>query len=276
MARLANLPRYQSLSEEIRLRIEAGEYGAGDRLPSEAELCRQHGVSRGTAVKAVEQLVSEGVAIRRQGSGTFVARQSMHRRSGRLLSFSETAISDGREATQQVLKLEAADDALAREFLTERPAISLERLRFVNGVPCAYHHSLIPERIARQVPGLSGGETSLDPHFSLYDSLERAGHAVVRADERVTARLASPPEARLLNIDPPAAVIVVFRRSYDAADNLVEAVEAVHHSEYYTYDMKLAREPVAGSGRLSRVHRFDIANHHRDGRRTGPDRKEGD
>ena len=70
MARLANLPRYQSLSDEIRSRIQAGEYGTGDRLPSEAELCRQHGVSRGTAVKAIEQLVAEGVAIRRQGSIT--------------------------------------------------------------------------------------------------------------------------------------------------------------------------------------------------------------
>ncbi len=276
MARSSNLPRYLSLSEEIHARIRSGAYGAGDRLPSEAELCRQHGVSRGTAVKAIEQLVAEGVAVRHQGSGTFVARQSMHRRSGRLLSFSQTATSEGRDATQQVLKMEPAADALAREFLCDVPAVSLERLRFVNGVACAYHHSVIPERIARRVPGLMGGEALSDPHFSLYDSFERVGCGVVRADERVTARLASEAEALLLEIELPAAVIVVFRRSYDASGNLVEAVEAVHHSEYYTYDMRLLRGPTPGTGNLNRVHSFEAAANRQAGARSGPNREKGD
>ncbi len=277
MARPLTMPRYLSLSEEIQSRIEAGEYEAGDRLPSEAELCRQHGVSRGTAVKAIEQLVVHGIATRRQGSGTFVARPSMHRRSGKLLSFSETATSEGRDATQRVLKIEAADDVLAREFHCEQPAISLERLRFVDGAPCAYHHSLIPKRIARRVPALIDGEGPRDPHFSLYDGFERAGCGVVRAEERVTARLADAMEMHLLEIDAPTAVIVVFRRSFDATGTLVEAVEAVHHSEHYTYDINLVRGPSAGpAGRLDRVHSFEAAANRQTGSMSGPNGGKGD
>ncbi|MCG8594185.1 MAG: hypothetical protein MI785_07400, partial [Kiloniellales bacterium] len=69
---------------------------------------------------------------------------------------------------------------------------------------------------------------------------------------------------------------VVFRRSYDAAGNLVEAVEAVHHSEYYTYDINLARHPAGGAVRLGRVHRIEAAAHQRAGDPSGPDTKEGD
>ena len=270
------MPRYQSLSEEIQSRIEAGEFAAGDRLPSEAELCREHGVSRGTVVKAIEQLVAQGVATRRQGSGTFVSRQSMHRRSGKLLSFSETATSEGRNPTQKVLTIGPADNALAREFHCELPAISLERLRFVDGRPCAYHHSLIPERIARQVPALLDGKGPSDPHFSLYDGFERAGCGVVRAEERVTARLANAMEMHLLEIDGPAAVIVVFRRSFDATGTLVEAVEAVHHSEFYTYDINLVRGPAEWAGKLERVHSFEAAANRQIGKGSDPNVEKGD
>ncbi len=260
MARVANMPRYLSLSEDIQSRIDAGEYRSGDRLPSESELCRAHGVSRGTVVRAIEQLVAEGVAIRRQGSGTFVARPSMHRRSGRLLSFSQTAHSEGRDATQRIIQIAPAGDALAREFHCDLPAVSLVRLRLIDDVPCAYHHSLIPDRVVRTVPALQGGEGLQDPHFSLYDAFEKAGCGVVSADERVTARLASEEEARLLDIATPAAVIVVFRRSFDATGALVEAVEAVHHSEFYTYDMNLVRSvPRDGGDLLRRVHSFEAA-----------------
>ena len=42
-------------------------------LPSEQELARALGVSQGTARKALDSLTSEGVLVRRQGRGTFVA-----------------------------------------------------------------------------------------------------------------------------------------------------------------------------------------------------------
>ena len=276
MPRSTQTPRYMSLSEDIQSRIHAGEFVTGDRLPSEAELCRQHGVSRGTVVRAIEQLVSDGLAVRRQGSGTFVARPSMHRRSGKLLSFSQTAYSEGLDATQRIIQIAPAGEALAREFHCDLPAVSLVRLRLIDNIPCAYHHSVIPDRVARAVPDLNGGEGLKAPHFSLYDAFEQAGHEVVTAEERVTARLASDEEAGLLNIAMPAAVIVVFRRSFDASGALVEAVEAVHHSEFYTYDMSLERRSVQSShDEPRRVHSFASAVNQNAGENSGHNRRKG-
>ena len=56
----------------MRERITSGEYRAGDRLPSEAELCALYGVSRMTVRRAVTLLVQDGVVSTENGRGTFV------------------------------------------------------------------------------------------------------------------------------------------------------------------------------------------------------------
>jgi DNA-binding LacI/PurR family transcriptional regulator len=57
----------------LRSSIQAGYYRNGARLPSEAELVRKFGVSRMTAVKAMQLLRQQGLLVRRTGSGTFAA-----------------------------------------------------------------------------------------------------------------------------------------------------------------------------------------------------------
>ncbi len=60
----------------------------GDRLPSERELSARWGVARMTVRHAMDTLVAEGLVVRRQGSGTYVAAQPMVRFLG-LTSFTQ-------------------------------------------------------------------------------------------------------------------------------------------------------------------------------------------
>lgn len=244
MLRSTSAPRYAALADIVRERIRSGHYKPGDRLPSEAELCASTGVSRGTAVRAIEQLVSEGIVFRQQGAGTFVAAPSLYRRSGHLLSFSETARAGGHASEQKLVEFASASPEKAREFGCEPPALSLQRVRLIDGVACALHSSVIPMAVARHVPALcgEGGDHVVSaPNFSLYAAFDEAGLSVHEADERVTTRLAEADESSLLGLRRPAAVMVVFRRSYSAAGNLVEAVEAVYRSDFYAYDTHLVR-----------------------------------
>jgi GntR family transcriptional regulator of arabinose operon len=66
-------PKYRRIIESLRSGILSGQYRNGARLPSEAELMRRFGVSRMTAVKAMQQLQQEGLLVRRTGSGTFAS-----------------------------------------------------------------------------------------------------------------------------------------------------------------------------------------------------------
>jgi DNA-binding LacI/PurR family transcriptional regulator/NAD(P)-dependent dehydrogenase (short-subunit alcohol dehydrogenase family) len=64
---------YQQLRGDILARIRRGEFGPGDHLPSENQLCEQYGVSVTTARRALLELVKEGVVQRKAGVGTMVA-----------------------------------------------------------------------------------------------------------------------------------------------------------------------------------------------------------
>jgi GntR family transcriptional regulator, arabinose operon transcriptional repressor len=64
-------PKYRAIFESLKESILAGEYGHGVRLPSETDLVRRFGVSRMTIVKAIKELQSLGLVVRRVGSGTY-------------------------------------------------------------------------------------------------------------------------------------------------------------------------------------------------------------
>ena len=72
-------PLYQQLMTRLKNDIVAGVYPAGGRIPSEQVLCDTYGVSRVTVRKAMLDLVQEGLLVRRQGKGTFVAEEKIRR-----------------------------------------------------------------------------------------------------------------------------------------------------------------------------------------------------
>lgn len=65
--------RVDKVIEDIRERIEAGQYAAHERIPSELKLQAQYGVSGDTVRKALGRLVSEGVVYRLPWKGTFAS-----------------------------------------------------------------------------------------------------------------------------------------------------------------------------------------------------------
>lgn len=64
---------YSQVASEIRNKILARQYESGDKLPTEDELTQQFNVSKITVRRALTILKSEGLIIRNQGKGTFVA-----------------------------------------------------------------------------------------------------------------------------------------------------------------------------------------------------------
>ena len=57
----------------MRVRIANGDWGAGQRIPNRAQLCKEFGTTRVTLDKAIQGLVAEGVLRSVAGIGTFVS-----------------------------------------------------------------------------------------------------------------------------------------------------------------------------------------------------------
>ncbi|MFE3017244.1 winged helix-turn-helix domain-containing protein [Streptomyces sp. NPDC059256] len=64
---------YLQIADEFKRKIRNGELEPGDRLPSEAKLMTEHGVSRTVARQAISRLREDGYASSHQGKGSFVA-----------------------------------------------------------------------------------------------------------------------------------------------------------------------------------------------------------
>ena len=66
-------PLYQQIKGLILQSLQAGEWKPGEAIPSEIELASRFRVSQGTVRKAIDELATDNLLVRRQGKGTFVA-----------------------------------------------------------------------------------------------------------------------------------------------------------------------------------------------------------
>lgn len=69
----AALPIYQQLVDQIKAAVASGMYSPGKQLPSVRELAGELAINPNTVARAYSILEDQGIIIRRQGAGTFVA-----------------------------------------------------------------------------------------------------------------------------------------------------------------------------------------------------------
>jgi GntR family transcriptional regulator len=214
-------PVHVSIRDDLRMRITAGEWAAGDRLPSETDLAARYGVARMTIRQAIGALAGEGIVVRRQGLGTFAAERLPSKRVGALLSFTEEMSTQGRDVETTLIKaaVEQPPD-LAREALqlaASAAAVTIQRVRIVDDRPLVVQYSWLP---CARFAGLDA-----EPLIkgSLYATIEgRYGVHLMRARQVFTATTAREPEAGLLELEPGSPVLRITRTTYDGANRPVE------------------------------------------------------
>ncbi|MCU0561441.1 MAG: GntR family transcriptional regulator [Desulfobacterales bacterium] len=129
-------------------RIEKGEYGPGDMIPTEKELARAFGVSIGTVKTALLNLVHSGLLFRVQGKGTFVSGSMLGRDQLRLYHF----VSDfeNQDAPLKIRFLGIARQRAAPpacRYLNIAPGgavIRLDRIFTLKNAPVVYASSFLP------------------------------------------------------------------------------------------------------------------------------------
>lgn len=82
--KMSKVPLYAQAADWMEKRIEAGDPGEGERLPSEREMCALAGISRDTVKRAYLELERRGLITTGRGSGSRVTRQNL--KSGRAVA----------------------------------------------------------------------------------------------------------------------------------------------------------------------------------------------
>jgi len=152
---LKPLERPETLAARVakRLREELRqEYVVGGQLPSEPDLAKQFGVSRGTVRQALTILEREGVIFRRQGSGTFVHYISrVQTRAEHAYEFSDLLRIAGFEPDIQLISFDylPLNEKWAAQLDTEAEdqALVIRKLFLANGQPAIYCLDSIPQNL---------------------------------------------------------------------------------------------------------------------------------
>ena len=141
---------YQKVKNGILLSIRSGQYKPKDRLPSEGELAAEYGVSRITLRRAIEELVSEGILVRRRGTGTFVNPPKYSRNVIDFMSFTEEYDFTGVEHSTIALCVEqigpTEQDRALFSMQSREEMLYVERLRTMEGEPISIECDYIPGR----------------------------------------------------------------------------------------------------------------------------------
>jgi len=216
-----NRPVHITIRDDLRMRLGAGEWAAGERLPSETELAARYGVARMTIRQAVGALAAEGAVIRRQGLGTFAADRRPTRTADLLLSFTEEMRRQGRQVETRLIEAAVEQPPpAAREGLQLGPsaaAVTVRRVRLVDGSPVVVQNSWLPYA---RFAGLDA-DPLLDG--SLYAMLEaRYGVQIVRARQAITAAAAGEADGAALGLPPGEPVLRITRTTYDSSNRIIE------------------------------------------------------
>jgi DNA-binding GntR family transcriptional regulator len=236
LSRDSGIPLYVQLRELLRTRILGGEWGEQDTLPTEDVLATSFRVSRATVRNALDDLVQEGLIIRRAGLGTFPRPPKMMLRMERFLSFSDDMRERGLEPTSRLLNVELTDgailpDAVAREFGSVR-LIHVATLRFADGRPVVVFDHYFPADRFQFLMSERLDASDLSFHELI---VRRHGISYARADGEISAVVLSDAEADLLDCghDRPVPTVELRTRSYDENDVLIEYSRAVVRTDRY-------------------------------------------
>ncbi|WP_428950512.1 GntR family transcriptional regulator [Streptomyces sp. cg35] len=199
-------PLWEQAADLIRGEIAREGLAAGDRLPSERDLCVRLAISRVTLRKALTHLVEQGLLTATHGRGWFVAAPAPAREwPNDLESFTATARRKQMTASSLVLTRERVlatlDDADRLDVPAGTPLLRLDRVRFLDGVRIAVDRTLIVDRAA---PGLDEVDFT---SASLFAELAVRGVVLDHAETAIEARAADPELARELQIAVGAPVL---------------------------------------------------------------------
>jgi GntR family transcriptional regulator len=222
---------HRQIAAALRIRIRAGEWPPGDRLPSIPALATEYGVAKQTVQRAIDQLRLDGLLITRPGSGTYV--RGTRRRLNRL--------ARGRYGPRRGYHADLAGryhQRLLDVATVPAPPEVADAFGVADGTPLLRRRHLV--RTDERQPAELGA-TWLLPRDADGTSLVRAeaygrplyqeveeqtGRVYATAEDRLGARLPTREEAELLEIRPDTPVLHLLHIAYDTQHRPIEVAQA--------------------------------------------------
>jgi GntR family transcriptional regulator len=242
-ATVAFSPLYQQIKGLILQSLQSGEWKPGEAIPSEMDLAVRYRVSQGTVRKAIDELATDNLVVRRQGKGTFVATHAENHVQFRFLKLVPDTGAPGSEGPAQRDIIDcrraraSADIARALALKTGDAVLQARRVLSYAGVPTIVEDLWLP---ATPFKGLTAERLS-DYHGPMYALFETEFNVrMVRADEKIRAVPAADGLETLLQVDTGTPLLSVERIAYTYKDTPMELRRGYYRTDTHHYHNSLS------------------------------------
>jgi len=240
----SSVPLYQQLVEALKDAIANGEFKLNDKIPTELELSKKFGISRITVRAAIDELVEEGILVKRQGKDTFVisspSDKLVTRNPVEFMSFTRSCELAGRTPSTKLLRIEIEPAVPPHSEFLNLPdgsnVIKITRVRYADGLPVV----------------LETNYFSTEYSFLLNENLEQSLYAVLqqhdiypmRGLKKISICYANRNEVNYLDVENNSALLLIKDYVYDQFDRPLHYCKQVVRSDRYELAFEVVAMPV--------------------------------
>ncbi len=231
------MTKYQEIAASIKHKIVNGDYKANDQLPFEKELCENFNASKMTVKKALDLLVSEGLIVKRRGSGTFVKDISQEELEdisikNQFVGLTSAMIGHNVETKLLDFKIVNADDKVAVNLKIEEDdfVCFIHRVRYVDEKAVVIEKTYMPLYLFPSIK-------KADVEGSIYSYIEeKLKYKIQSCHSTVRARKSDELDQKYLNLQDDEPVLEIERIGYLDNGKVFEYSFARHR--YDTHEFK--------------------------------------
>ncbi len=239
-----HLPLFEEVKQKMLDNIRNGVWTTDSMLPNELEVAAMFEVSQGTVRRAFRELVAQGILVRYQGRGTFVAsqRRNVAAVRARINWFKcdeefagdrlvkHITLFERIPASPKILRL--MDLTPGDEVFHIRRDIRLES----NDAVICFDDAYLP--VAR-FEGLTEGMIRTSHTETVYGFYEeRFGLTAAYTRDVARAVLLNPEQAQLAQVPMPYPAIALQRHAYTIKNELIELRYLVNVTERQYMDLR--------------------------------------
>jgi len=233
-------PLYVRVKQNLRNAIESGRFPAGSALPSEKQLETEHGVSRITVRRALEELEREGLVERGRGRQARVCEMLTSAIRTRMEDDLASILQLGRGMTAEVVSYawRIPDSAIALKLAipADEPVLHVERLRRRRGKSVLHTLAHVPASIGGFLP-----RGALEK-ATMLDVLAQKGIQAASVKQEMRAGPCAAFVAGLLDLPRGAPVFVLDRLVLDTADRPIQHLIATFRWDSFCYRVESKRQ----------------------------------
>ncbi len=228
-----NNAKYTRIEKFIVNKIKNEEYEADKKIPSELDLAKRFNVSRMTARKAIENLVSKNYLYKVERQGSFVVNHNEKSEIllDEMIGFNKRVLRDGKNPSTKVLKFELKKpDNLIKEkmFLTDQDKVyHFERSRYIDNKPIAFEVGYMPQRLVEL--------SKKDLESSLHEFISRNKLEIKKMKKEYMAMVPDNKIRDILELKNNTAVFNVEFTSFIKSSEVVQYTKVYYNQNKYKF-----------------------------------------